>query len=210
MNLLLTLIIALPLVAATPQTPHQKTLYAVGEGLARDLAPYQLKAEELQWVLMGLNETASGKTPHATRNAYKSQITAFMRGRRDARANAYLLKAAKAKGVRRLPSGVLIRDLRKGTGASPKPMDTIRVHYHGTRMDDTVFDSSVQRGAPIVFPLRNLIPCWKQALLKMKTGGKAHLVCPAVTAYGERGSPPKIGPGEALNFEVELIAIEKK
>ena len=93
------------------------------------------------------------------------------------------------------------------TGAFPTASDTVKVHYHGTLRDGTVFDSSVDRGTPVDFPLNGVIPCWTEGVQKMKVGGKARLVCPASLAYGDRGAPPKIKPGAALVFDVELLGI---
>ncbi len=83
-------------------------------------------------------------------------------------------------------------------------------HYRGTLVDGTVFDSSIDRGQPAVFPLANVIPCWSQGVQLMKVGGKSRLVCPPELAYGDRGAPPQIKPGATLVFEVELLDIVKK
>jgi FKBP-type peptidyl-prolyl cis-trans isomerase FkpA/FKBP-type peptidyl-prolyl cis-trans isomerase FklB len=85
----------------------------------------------------------------------------------------------------------------------------VKVHYQGTLIDGTVFDSSLQRGEPVSFPLGNVIKCWTEGLQQMKVGGKSRLVCPANLAYGDRGSPPNIKPGATLVFEVELLEITK-
>jgi FKBP-type peptidyl-prolyl cis-trans isomerase FkpA/FKBP-type peptidyl-prolyl cis-trans isomerase FklB len=82
------------------------------------------------------------------------------------------------------------------------------VHYHGTLIDGTVFDSSVQRGEPIKFPLRNVIKGWQEGVSMMKVGGKATLVVPAEIAYGSQGAPPMIAPGATLVFDVELLEVE--
>ena len=87
----------------------------------------------------------------------------------------------------------------------------MKVHYHGTLRDGTVFDSSVQRGEPISFPLGGVIPCWTEGVQKMKVGGKAQLVCPPGIAYGERGAGNgKIPPNATLRFEVELLEINPR
>ena len=82
------------------------------------------------------------------------------------------------------------------------------VHYHGTTVDGKVFDSSVDRGEPIRFPLKNVIRGWQEGVSMMKVGGKATLICPAEIAYGAAGSPPVIQPGATLVFEVELLEVE--
>lgn len=92
----------------------------------------------------------------------------------------------------------------------PTAADTVKVHYHGTLIDGSVFDSSVDRDIPATFPMNGVIKCWTEGLQKIKVGGKARLVCPADVAYGDRGSPPKIKPGSTLVFEVELLEIVKK
>ena len=103
---------------------------------------------------------------------------------------------------------MVIRTLQPGTGESPKATDTVKVHYHGTLTDGTVFDSSVQRGQPATFPLNGVIPCWTEGVQKMKVGEKAKLTCPSAIAYGDRGRPPTIPGGATLVFEISLISIE--
>ena len=104
-------------------------------------------------------------------------------------------------------SGLRFTRLEEGDGARPGPRDVVRVHYHGTFEDGRVFDSSVQRGQPAVFPLDRVIPCWTEALQRMQVGGSARLVCPPEIAYGARGAPPTIPPDATLHFEVELLGI---
>ena len=117
--------------------------------------------------------------------------------------------AVLAAGDETLPSGVRISHLSAGSGASPAASDTVKVHYRGTLADGKEFDSSYKRNAPATFPLGRVIPCWTQGLQKMKVGGKARLVCPPATAYGDRGAGGAVPPNATLTFEVELIAIEK-
>src|SRR5207253_7439206 len=119
-------------------------------------------------------------------------------------------KAAAEKGAVKTPSGAIVTTLKAGTGPSPTASDKVKVHYQGTLMDGTVFDSSIQRGEPITFPLSGVIKCWGEGVQQMKVGGKSRLVCPADTAYGDRGAPPKIKPGATLVFEVELLEIVKE
>ena len=97
----------------------------------------------------------------------------------------------------------------EGKGPTPKPTDTVKVHYAGTLVDGKEFDSSIKRGQPISFPLNQVIPCWTEGVQKMKVGGKAKLVCPSAIAYGDSGRPPVIPGGATLVFEIELLGIEK-
>ena len=121
---------------------------------------------------------------------------------------AFIAANAKKEGVKTTASGLQYKVIKTGTGASPKLTDTVKVHYHGTLIDGTVFDSSVQRGEPVTFPVNGVIPGWTEALQLMKVGDKWQLVIPAKLAYGEDGSGP-IGPNSVLIFEVELLDIEK-
>jgi FKBP-type peptidyl-prolyl cis-trans isomerase len=120
---------------------------------------------------------------------------------------AWVGEQAALPGAQRSPTGVVVIPITEGTGANPTAESTVRVHYHGTLRDGSVFDSSVQRGEPISFPLSGVIPCWTEGVQKIKVGGKAKLVCPSDTAYGDQGSG-SIPGGAALAFEVELLGIE--
>jgi len=106
-------------------------------------------------------------------------------------------------------SGLIFRTLSPGAGASPKATDVVKVHYEGSFIDGTVFDSSIKRGEPTQFPLNGVIKCWAEALQRMRVGEKARLLCPAGIAYGDKGRPPTIPPGATLVFEVELLEIVK-
>ena len=123
--------------------------------------------------------------------------------------NAVTAAAAKEAGAVVTPSGLVYRSLKDGAGASPSASDKVKVHYRGTFPDGKEFDSSYKRNAPATFPLGRVIPCWTQGLQKMKVGGKARLVCPPATAYGDKGAGGAVPPNATLTFEVELLAIEK-
>lgn len=122
--------------------------------------------------------------------------------------DAFLAENAKKEGVKTTSSGLQYKILKAGTGPSPKATDTVKVHYHGTLINGTVFDSSVQRGEPISFPVQRVIPGWVEALQLMKVGDKWQLVIPPDLAYGAEGSSPEIAPNSTLIFEVELLGIE--
>ena len=122
---------------------------------------------------------------------------------------AFLAANAKQAGVFTTASGLEYRVIKSGIGASPKLGDKVKVHYHGTLIDGTVFDSSVQRGEPVVFPVGAVIPGWVEALQLMKVGDKWQLFIPAKLAYGEQSPTPAIPPNSVLIFEVELLDIQK-
>ena len=95
----------------------------------------------------------------------------------------------------------------RGTGETPKPSDTVRVHYVGTLKDGTVFDDGHRKGRTAMVPLESAVRCWTQALARMKVGGRATFVCPPELAYGKAGRPPKIPPNASLVFDVELVGV---
>jgi FKBP-type peptidyl-prolyl cis-trans isomerase FklB len=113
------------------------------------------------------------------------------------------------EGVVTLPSGLQYKVIKEGDGAKPGPTDQVKAHYIGSHLDGTVFDSSVERKEPAVFPLDRVIKGWTEALQLMKVGSKWTLYIPWELAYGAKGRAPKIGPHEMLIFEVELLGIEK-
>ncbi|MFO7906508.1 MAG: FKBP-type peptidyl-prolyl cis-trans isomerase [Planctomycetota bacterium] len=120
---------------------------------------------------------------------------------------AFLAKNAEKQGVETLPSGLQYKVIKEGTGDSPEKTDTVRVHYDGTFIDGTKFDSSIDRGEPAEFPVDGVIPGWTEALQEMKVGGKWKLVVPAKLAYGEQGNRA-VPPNSVLVFEVELLEIK--
>ena len=202
--------------AAQPKSEEDKTFYALGLAISQNLAAFGLSEAELEMLKEGLTDGVLGQ-PHVVElPAYTSKLQELQRTRAAAAAakekkagEAFLAKAAAEKGATKTASGVVVTNLKPGTGPSPQATDKVKVHYHGTLTDGTVFDSSVQRGEPATFPLNGVIRCWTEGLQQMKVGGKARLVCPSDTAYGDRGAPPRIKPGATLVFEVELLDIVK-
>ena len=121
----------------------------------------------------------------------------------------YLAATAKKEGVKATQSGLLYEVISEGTGDAPKATDTVEVHYQGTLINGSVFDSSIERGAPAKFPVNRVIAGWTEALQMMKVGGKWRLHIPAELAYGAQSPSPKIPANSTLVFEVELLSIEK-
>jgi FKBP-type peptidyl-prolyl cis-trans isomerase FkpA len=205
---------ALPAGAQNLQTDQDKTFYALGLAIGGNVAEFKLTAAELALVTAGMNDAVLGKEPKVDLQVFGPKIQALVQERAAAAATAekeasgaFLAKMAKEPGAVRSASGMIFIPMKEGAGANPTATSTVKVHYHGTLRDGTVFDSSVQRGEPISFPLNGVIPCWTEGVQKLKVGGKAKLVCPSDTAYGDQGSGPIPG-GAALVFEVELLGIE--
>jgi FKBP-type peptidyl-prolyl cis-trans isomerase FklB len=120
----------------------------------------------------------------------------------------FLAANAKKPGVKTTASGLQYLVLKEGTGKKPEPGDTVVVHYHGTLIDGTVFDSSVDRGEPASFRVNRVIRGWTEALQLMKEGSKWRVFIPSKLAYRQRAIPPKIGPNETLIFEIELLEVK--
>ena len=195
-----------------------KTLYALGLNIGRSLGVFSLTAAELDQVKKGLTDSVlNPKKPTPELEQYGPRISELARQRGQAKAEVekksaqtFLDKAAKEPGAQKLPSGLVFKELKAGTGESPKPTDTVKVNYRGTLTDGTEFDSSYARNEPATFQLNQVIPCWTEGVQRLKVGGKARLVCPSNIAYGDRGAPPKIPGGAALVFEVELLDVVKQ
>lgn len=201
---------ALPAWADDPKTEDEKTLYALGLALARELQVFNLNPTEAEQVKRGFADALSGRKPVVELEAYGPKIQALAQARRATQAKDFLEKAAKEKGAVKTESGLVYTSIKEGSGASPKAADTVKVHYRGTLTDGREFDSSYARNAPAEFPLGGVIKCWTEGVAKMKVGGKAKLVCPAAIAYGDRGAGNMIQPGATLVFEVELLEVKKQ
>jgi FKBP-type peptidyl-prolyl cis-trans isomerase FkpA len=209
---------AIPAYAADePKNEEQKTLYAVGLVVARQLSVFSLTPDELEILKQGLTDGVTGRKPLVELEAYNKKIQELAGARRKiqgekltAMAKDFVGKAASEKGAIKTQSGLIFLSLKEGNGAGPTTTDKAKVHYRGTLVDGKEFDSSYRRGEPTVFPLSGVIKCWTEGLQMMKPGGKARLVCPPDIAYGENGYGGSIPPNATLVFEIELLGVEKK
>jgi FKBP-type peptidyl-prolyl cis-trans isomerase FklB len=120
---------------------------------------------------------------------------------------AFLAENKKKEGVITLPSGLQYKVIKAGQGKKPQASDKVTVHYRGTLINGTEFDSSIRRGQPATFPVSGIIPGWSEALQLMQEGAQWQLFIPPNLAYGERGAGNVIGPNSTLIFEVELISV---
>jgi FKBP-type peptidyl-prolyl cis-trans isomerase FkpA len=198
------------------ETDDQKTLYTLGLLLGRNIKVFALTPEELAIVKAGLGDAVTDGKPQVDLDVYGPKVDELAQKRSAAgsdeakkKGQEFADQVAKEKDATKTASGIVIRTITSGAGASPTAEDTVKVHYEGKLIDGTVFDSSIKTGQPVEFPLKNVVPCWTEALQKMKKGEKSQVVCPSTLAYGERGAPPSIPPGATLSFEVELIDFHK-
>jgi FKBP-type peptidyl-prolyl cis-trans isomerase len=198
---------------AEPKTDDDKTVYYIGVILSKNLSNLGLSPAEQAQVVDGLRAGLAGDAVEIDPAVFDPKLQSFTEARaaqalerEKAASAAFLEKAGKAKGAQVEPSGLIYTEITPGTGKSPGPTDTVKVHYHGTLRDGTVFDSSVQRGTPAEFPLNRVIACWTEGVGMMKEGGKSKLICPPEIAYGDRGNRGIAG-GSVLTFEVELLEV---
>lgn len=201
-----------PKAAGAPSTDEEKIIYSIGLSISRSLSQFDLSPAELKIVERALEDSAAGK-PAVNLEEWgpKIQDVAKSRGSRvaeheKAAGRAYLDKAAAESGAMKTESGLVYKETKAGAGGSPKANDTVKVHYRGTLIDGTEFDSSYKRNQPAEFPLSGVIKCWTEGVQKMKVGGKATLVCPSDLAYGDAGRP-SIPGGATLVFDIELLEI---
>ncbi len=195
-------------------TEEQKTVYAVGAIIGKQVSVFNLTPAELDLVKKGLSDSINGKLA-VELETYGPKVQELAQKRMMAAAAtqategvAFLEKASKEAGAVKTPSGLVYISLKEGTGASPTVNDIVKVNYRGKLINGTEFDSSYKRNEPIEFPLSGVIKCWGEGVSKMKVGGKARLVCPPAIAYGEQGAGGAIPPNATLDFEVELLGIK--
>lgn len=199
-----------------------KVTYVVGYNMAK-----QAQSNGLEFntdvMVMAIQDVLADKEPRIAQADQQQIMMSFQEEQQSKReeerkeaadknmkeSQAYLEENAKKEGVVTTESGLQYEVLNKGPGEgeSPTKSDKVKVHYHGTLVDGTVFDSSIDRGQPVTFPVRGVIDGWVEALELMKVGDKYRLAIPPELAYGETGTSSTIGPNAALLFDVELLEI---
>jgi len=192
-----------------------KLSYAIGMSMASNLVNSGLKQIDVESFVKAFNEVMNNATPSMSPQEANQLLQDFFSKRQDEMLSnnleagrAFLEENKKKENVTTLDSGLQYEILTEGKGAVPKATDSVRCHYHGTLLDGTVFDSSVQRGQPAVFGVNQVIKGWVEALQLMPVGSKWKLYIPSELAYGEQGAGGSIEPNSALIFEVELLGIE--
>jgi FKBP-type peptidyl-prolyl cis-trans isomerase FkpA len=198
------------------KSEDDKTFYAMGYMLGGNLQRLTLSDAELAALYKGVAMAAKNEKSEVDMATYQNRIQEVFKSRMDKVAakekesgKSFIDKFVKDEGATKTESGLAYKVMKEGTGATPKAEDIVEVHYHGTLTDGTVFDSSVERGKTISFPLNRVIKGWTEGLQTMKEGGKSKFVIPSELAYGEAGAPPKIPGGATLVFEVELFKVTK-
>ncbi len=205
------------------ESEKDKLSYVVGTQIGGSLQ--QIKDEvDLELVIEALRDSLAGKEPRLSQEqamevqrsfAEKMQAKQAAKMQELATTNkaegeAFLAKNKSVSGVKSTESGLQYQVVKQGEGPKPAETDTVKVHYVGTLLDGTKFDSSVDRGQPAQFALNAVIPGWTEALQLMPVGSKYTLWIPAELGYGDRGTPGPIGPNATLKFEVELLEIVKQ
>ena len=224
---LATILVGVPLNAQEPkadQKVDQEIFEAIGIFFAQGsgLSRMDFSDEEIEIVVAGIKKGLKMDAPPPELRALQPKIQSILEAKvkaaqaklsvkSKAASTAYFAGLAKKPGVLKDPSGFYYEILKEGTGAFPTMEDTVRLHYHGTLIDGTVFDSSVQRNTPASFPMRGVIKGFSGGLTKVKVGGKIRIHIPSELGYGDNPRPGgPIKPGDTLIFECELLEITKK
>ena len=201
--------------AQSLKTTKDSASYALGYRIAQSLKGQGLQDVNFELFKKGMDAgvIAKSQIPDSLLDIciknYQDKMSTEKIAVNRAAGAAFLAENAKRPGVVRLTNGLQYEVMVAGTDTTkPTLKNTVRCHYHGTLIDGTVFDSSVQRGEPISFPLNGVIKGWQEALQLMTVGSKWKLFIPSELAYGERSAGPVIGPGSTLIFEVELLGVQ--
>lgn len=192
----------------------EKFSYAIGLSLASNLLQSGIKSVELESLFDAIKDVMEGKQPKLSAEEANQVIDAFFKSKQANEGSVngkegelFLSKNKDEEGVVELPSGLQYKILTEGTGAKPQATDKVKCHYHGTLINGTIFDSSVERGQPAEFPVNGVIKGWVEALQLMPVGSKWRLFIPSDLAYGDQGAGGAIGAKATLIFEVELLDI---
>ncbi|MBN2263864.1 MAG: FKBP-type peptidyl-prolyl cis-trans isomerase [Prolixibacteraceae bacterium] len=196
------------------ETQVEKFSYAIGLSLASNLLQSGINKVELEALFEAISDVMAGKQPQISPQEANQVIETYFNDRQTnegaknaSEGETFLAKNKLEDGVVELASGLQYKILTEGTGSKPQANDKVKCHYHGTLIDGTVFDSSVQRGTPAEFPVNGVIKGWVEALQLMPVGSKWRLFIPSHLAYGDQGAGGSIGPKATLIFDVELIDI---
>lgn len=206
-----------------PKSRKEKISYIIGMDIGNNFKRQSVEVDP-DSLARGLKDALSGAKPLLSEQEVREIMTAFeqeMRAKQEEirktvgeknkkEGDKFLAENKSKEGVQTLPSGLEYRVIKPGTGKKPQLTDTVTVHYRGTLVDGTEFDSSYKRGQPATFQVNGVIRGWTEALQLMEEGAKWQLFIPPALAYGDRGAGQAIGPNATLIFEVELLSIQQK
>jgi FKBP-type peptidyl-prolyl cis-trans isomerase FklB len=204
--------------AAPLESDHQKFSYALGNQFAKSVKMQQVEVDPAAFAAAIQDALAGGKmqmTDEQMQEALqKAREAAIEKKKKQAEENetkgkAFQEEYKKQSGVKALDNGLLYKELQAGKGPVAGEQAEVTVHYKGTLIDGSEFDSSYSRGQPATFGLANVVPGFREALSRMNVGAKWEVVMPSQLAYGPRGAGGKIGPNETLKFEIELISFQQ-
>jgi len=196
------------------KTDDEKVFYTIGHMYGARMKDLQLSDSEIHAMVAGMSDATKGEKEQVDVNAFQKQVQTVFQKRLESQAvknketgDKFVADFLKEEGAMKTESGLAYKITAAGSDKKPKETDEVEVHYHGTLIDGTVFDSSVERGKTVTFPLNRVIKGWTEGLQLIGEGGKVKLVIPSELAYGEHGAPPKIPGGATLVFEVELVKV---
>jgi FKBP-type peptidyl-prolyl cis-trans isomerase len=213
---------AKPLKKEDLDNQKKKVSYAIGLDIGQNFKTRAMDID-IDIVSQGLRDAQSNGNPLLSKEEIQKVMTQFQQDMmkveqekrmaqgqgNKAKEEAFLKENAAKPGIKVTASGLQYKVISEGKGPQPKESDTVKVHYRGTLLDGTEFDSSYKRNEPAVFPLNGVIKGWGEALQLMKVGSKYQIYLPSSLAYGEQGAGQVIGPNSTLIFDVELLSIEK-
>jgi FKBP-type peptidyl-prolyl cis-trans isomerase FklB len=199
--------------SSKPKNASDSACYMIGISVGHSMKMQNLKDIDPDFVAKGIAEVMKNDSAISMQDA-NVYLNKFFTELRDKQAlentekgDKYLAENKKAAGVTETPSGLQIKTIKEGTGKSPNDSSVVKCHYRGRLLSGEEFGSSYETGQPAEFSLRGVIPGWTEGIQLMKEGGKYELYVPGKLAYGPRGAGQKIGPNEALIFEVELLEV---
>jgi FKBP-type peptidyl-prolyl cis-trans isomerase FklB len=202
---------------ASLKSKEDSVAYSIGISIGTNMKKDEIDKLNVDLLVQGMRETLRGDSSAIDNSTAINIIQSYLNDKQKMKSEAakeegrkFLAENKNKPGVKTTASGLQYIVEKEGTGAIPVATDTVVIHYHGTLLDGTVFDSSVEKGQPLEYPVNGFIPGWIEALTMMKVGSKWKLFVPSELAYGERPMGPKIKPNSTLVFELELLKIKNK
>jgi len=200
------------------KTQKQKVSYSIGLDIGKNFKQNAIDID-VNKLFLGIKDALAGAKPKLTDEEIRAVMMQFQQDRQSSQSKVgaanlekgkiFLEANKKKKGIVVLPDGLQYKIITQGKGSKPSATDKVTVHYKGTLIDGTEFDSSYKRGQPASFPVNGVIKGWTEILQLMPVGSKWEVFIPGDLAYGERGAGGSIGPNETLIFTIELLSIDK-